>query len=112
MQTAYCGVMLWSQAVKAAATTEAPRVREAMKGQSFQAPEGLLRIDPATQHAYKTPRVGQIRPDGQFEIVWTGARPEAPQPFPPSRPPSAWETLLKDLQQRWHGQWSAPREVR
>jgi urea transport system substrate-binding protein len=83
-----------------------------MKGETLRAPEGLLRIDSETQHSYKTPRLGQLGADGQFEIVWTAARPEAPQPFPHSRTREAWQALLNELHDRWHGQWSAPRETR
>jgi urea transport system substrate-binding protein len=108
MEAAYFGVKLWAKAVQRAGSIKPKSIREALHGQRLQAPEGEVRIDPVTQHTYKTPRIGQMQPDGQFEIVWTGAKPEAPEPFPKTRSRDAWKALLDDLQKRWNGDWSAP----
>ena len=86
------------------------KIREGMLGQKIAAPEGLVTIDPATQYAFKTPRVGVVDADGQFEVVWQAVRPEAPQPFPPSRSHEEWAAFLENLHTQWHGHWSAPIE--
>ncbi len=110
MEAAYVGVKLWAQAVEKAGSDEVTKIREAMLGQKFKAPEGMVTIDPATQHAFKTPRVGEIGADGQFDVVWQAVRPEAPQPFPPSRTRQEWTDFLDGLYKGWHGHWSAPSE--
>jgi urea transport system substrate-binding protein len=108
LEASYVGVHLWAQAVQAAGTADAAAVRRAMSGQRFQAPEGEVRVDPDTQHLWKTARVGRITSQGTVEIVWSSGEPICPVPFPPSRSRGQWEHFLTELQQRWGGQWVSP----
>jgi urea transport system substrate-binding protein len=108
MEAAYIGVKLWAAAVREANSLETRAVRQAMRGLRLSSPAGEVRIDPATQHAYKTPRIGRIAQDGQFEIVWTADNPVAPEPYPAERSAEAWRAVLHDLQRSWYGQWAAP----
>lgn len=109
MEAAYIGVHLWAQAVREAGSVEPKAVRRAMLNQRLTAPEGEVRIDPDTQHCFKTPRVGQIQADGQFRIVWTAPAPIAPEPYPPGRTAEDWKAFLHDLYSGWGNQWAAPR---
>ena len=79
-----------------------------MLEQSMQSPGGLVSIDAQTQHLFKTPRIGKIRRDGQFDIEWVDVKPQAPMPYPESRSPEQWNTLLEELYSGWGGRWSAP----
>jgi urea transport system substrate-binding protein len=108
METAYVGVKLWAAAVNEAQSDRPDEIRRAMLNQRLEAPEGEVRIDAATQHAFKTPRIGKILNDGQFEVVWTATRPELPQPFPPSRTGEQWKAFLDDLYHGWGNRWEAP----
>jgi urea transport system substrate-binding protein len=108
MEAAYFGVKLWAQAVNEAQSIERSEVRRAMRNQRMRAPEGDVRIDSATQHTFKTPRIGRVQEDGQFEIVWTAAKPEPPAPYPPTRTSEQWRGLLHDLYTGWGNQWAAP----
>ncbi|MEX0717460.1 MAG: transporter substrate-binding protein [Planctomycetaceae bacterium] len=108
MESAYAGVMLWAQAVRETDGIEPRRVRRAMLSQRFESPGGEIRLDADTQHAHKTPRVGRIGSDGEFEIVWSAAAPVRPDPFPDTRTAADWLALLHDLHTGWGGQWSAP----
>ena len=108
MEAAYFGVQLWAQAVRDAGTTDVKVVRRAMLDQSFAAPEGIVYIDPETQHTWKTVRVGRIRPNGQFTIVWASDHPIRPIPFPSYRSPLDWEKFLNQLYSQWGGRWAAP----
>jgi len=108
MEASYFGIKLWAQAVAAAESTDVNDIRRAMRNQRLKAPHGEVRIDPATQHTFKTARIGRVKPDGQFEVVWTAARPEAPMPYPASRTTAEWRALLHDLYTGWGDQWSAP----
>jgi len=110
MEAAYLGVKLWAQAVEAGESTDPSQIRREMRNQRYTAPEGHVRIDPATQHTYKTPRIGQVKPDGQFEIVWTAIKPVAPVPYPPTRTTEQWKALLHDLYSGWNNEWAAPAE--
>ncbi|HEX6986607.1 MAG TPA: transporter substrate-binding protein, partial [Planctomycetaceae bacterium] len=108
MEAAYVGVKLWAQAVAAAETFEPPLVRQAIRNQRLDAPEGHVRVDPASQHLYKTPRIGRIGDDGRFAVVWSAAAPVAPEPYPATRKAEEWRAVLRDLQREWGGQWAAP----
>jgi urea transport system substrate-binding protein len=108
MEAAYCGVFIWANAVKQAGAPDPEGVLQAVGGQTFDGPGGTIRIDPDNQHAWKTARLGKIRPDGQFEIVYTSPQAIRPQPFPPTRTRRAWELLLNSLYLEWGNQWAAP----
>ena len=108
MEAAYCAVKLWAQAVEEAGTENTDAVRKTILDQSMAAPEGVILIDPETQHAWRPVRVGRIRADGQFDIVWDSHRPVRPQPFPISRTPAEWERFLDGLRAGWGGHWAAP----
>lgn len=108
MVAAYDGVMLWAKAVNDAQSLEPKKIRRAMLTQRFDGPDGEVRLDPDTQHCYKTPRIGQVEADGQFKIVWTAPAPIEPEPYPPTRTAEEWHAFLHDLYTSWGGAWSAP----
>ena len=68
----------------------------------------MIYIDPENRHAWKTVRIGRIRPDGQFQVVWSSEYPIRPVPYPPQRTVQAWEDLLKQLHTSWGGRWVKP----
>jgi urea transport system substrate-binding protein len=83
MESAYTAVHLWKEAVELAGTTEPAAVRAAFaKGIDFDAPGGTVSLDPRTQHLTKRCRVGRIRSDRQFDIVYEAPRLLTPDPFP------------------------------
>ena len=51
-----------------------------------------------------------MTPEGQFEIVWTAVKPEAPVPYPASRTVEEWTAFLQALYTGWNQSWSAPQE--
>ncbi|MGE3803621.1 MAG: transporter substrate-binding protein [Gemmataceae bacterium] len=108
MEAAYFGVHLWAQGVEKAGKTDPLAIRDAMKGEAFDAPEGKVRIDPETQHTYKIFRLGEIGPKGQFKIRLTSGSAEEPMPFPPGQSRAEWEALLLKLYKGWGGRWSNP----
>jgi urea transport system substrate-binding protein len=108
MQTAYVGALLWAQSVSAAGTSDPRLVRREMLSQRRATPAGPLRLDAATQHAYRQPRIGRLRSDGQFDIVWEAEQPLSPRPYPQSRSAQDWRALLHDLYTHWGEQWAAP----
>jgi urea transport system substrate-binding protein len=94
--------------VKQAGSLEVAAVRQVLADQRLAAPEGEVRIDPANYHLYKTPRIGQIDDDGQFDLVWKAVKPVAPEPFPDTRTEQQWKDFLSDLYHGWGDRWSAP----
>jgi urea transport system substrate-binding protein len=108
IEAAYFGVHLWAQAVQDAGTDDVQAVRKKLAGQSYPAPGGIVSIDPDSHHTWKTVRVGRIRDDGEFDILWTSQNPVRPVPFPDSKSRSQWETFLADLFQGWGESWANP----
>lgn len=56
------------QAVEDAGTFENSAVREALVGQTFDAPQGPVEVMP-NHHLAQTVRIGLIKPEGGFEIL-------------------------------------------
>lgn len=82
IEAAYFQVRAYAQAVERAGTDRPEEVRKALRGMILEAPEGLVRIDPRNQHTWKVARVGRIRADRQFDIVWSSDVPLRPEPYP------------------------------
>jgi ABC-type branched-subunit amino acid transport system substrate-binding protein len=108
MQTSHAAVHLWAKAVRAAGREDPGAVREAVKGLEYDAPQGPLRIDPATWHAVQFARVGRLDEAGNIMEVYESPQAVAPEPFPPSRGRDEWQAFLDGLHQRWGGRWSNP----
>ena len=84
MEATYLGIHLWAQAVAKAGTSDTNKVIAAMSGQSFTAPSGFtIKMDEKNHHLHKPVFVGEIRPDGQFNVVWKTSGPIKAQPWSP-----------------------------
>lgn len=108
IEAAYISVLLWAQGVQTADSDDVQAIRHAILGHDLNAPEGLVSVDRETQHTWRPVNIGKIRPDGQFEIIWSSHKSIRPQPFPLSRSRSDWEAYLKSLYEGWGGAWSNP----
>ena len=106
MEAGYFGVYIWAQAVKDARTHEVNKVRKAIPRQSFNVPGGMGYIDSKNNHTWKTVRIGKIRKDGQFDIVWSSEKPVRPNLFPVYRTRPEWNMVLEDLYVTWGGNWA------
>jgi urea transport system substrate-binding protein len=86
MEATYVGIHMWKQAVEKAASTDVDKVREAVVGQTFKAPCGFVLEMDANHHLHKPVMIGEIRPDGQFSVVWKTKEPIRAQPWSPFIP--------------------------
>ncbi|MBW4554589.1 MAG: urea ABC transporter substrate-binding protein [Trichormus sp. ATA11-4-KO1] len=80
MEAGYIAVYLWKQAVEKAGTTDLDKVRAAAYGQTIDAPEGQVTMS-ANHHISKVVRIGQVRQDGLFDIVYATPAPVEPVPW-------------------------------
>ncbi len=84
MEAAYVGVYMWKQAVEKAKSFDPDKVRVAMAGQTFKAPDGFtIEMDPKNHHLHKPVFIGEIKADGQFNVVWKTKGPIKAQPWSP-----------------------------
>ncbi|MBB5872380.1 urea transport system substrate-binding protein [Allocatelliglobosispora scoriae] len=81
MEAAYVSVYLWKAMVEKAKSFDVEKVKAASDGITFDAPEGLVTIDGATQHISKTARIGKIGADGLITEVWNSGQPVKPDPY-------------------------------
>jgi len=70
MEATYIGFKMWSQAVMQAGTTDVDAVRQAMYGQKVKAPSGFTAVMNTNHHLSKPVMIGEVRADGQFDVVW------------------------------------------
>lgn len=108
MEAAYVGTQLWGQAVERAGTASSHAVSHAILGQSLAAPEGMVYVDTGNRHLWKSVRIGRARSDGQFDILWDSGKPVRPEPYPITRPRSAWSAYLVELYEGWNEEWVKP----
>ena len=84
MEATYVGIHMWKQAVEKAKSTDVDKVIPAVGGQSFAAPSGYtLKMDETNHHLWKPVMIGEIKADGQFNVVWKTKGPIRAQPWSP-----------------------------
>jgi urea transport system substrate-binding protein len=86
MEATYIGFKMWAQAVTQAGSTEVNAVRQAMYGQTVKAPSGFTAVMNTNHHLSKPVMIGEIQPNGQFDVVWqtkTAIKADAWSPFLP-----------------------------
>ncbi len=87
MEATYIGFHMWAQAVTKAKSTDTDKVIAAMAGQTFTAPSGITsKMDEKNHHLHKSVFIGEIKADGQFNVVWKTPGPVKAQPWSPFIP--------------------------
>ena len=82
MEATYIGIHMWAQAVAKAKTTDVDKVRVAMYGQTFKAPGGFIStMDKENHHLHKPVFIGEVKADGQFNVVWKTKGPVVADPW-------------------------------
>ncbi|HQS59066.1 MAG TPA: ABC transporter substrate-binding protein [Gallionellaceae bacterium] len=94
MEASYTGMKLWLQAAREAGSAAPVDVQRTILRQTLNAPVGMVAIDADSRHLWKTPRIGKIGQDGQFDIVWDAGSAMEPAPFPGYRFRDEWLRLL------------------
>ncbi len=97
MEAAYIAIYLWKQAVEKAGSPELAKVRAAAYGQTIDAPEGKVTVN-ANHHISKIVRIGQVRDDGLFDIIYATPKPVEPIP---------WNQFVKETKE-FACDWSDP----
>jgi urea transport system substrate-binding protein len=82
MEATYIGVHMWAQAVTKAKSTDTDKVIAAMAGQTYKAPGGFMStMDKENHHLHKPVFIGEIKADGQFNVVWKTPGPVVADPW-------------------------------
>ena len=84
MEATYVGIYMWKQAVEKAKSTDTDKVIAAMAGQTFKAPSGFVaKMDEKNHHLHKPVFIGEVKADGQFNVVWKTPAPVKAKPWSP-----------------------------
>ena len=84
MEATYIGIHMWKQAVEKAKSTDVDKVIAAMGGQTFKAPSGFVaKMDEKNHHLHKPVFIGEVKADGQFNVVWKTKGPVRAAPWSP-----------------------------
>src|SRR5262249_10478549 len=87
MEASYIGIMMWKQAVEKAKSTDTDKVIAAMAGQTYTAPSGITsKMDKKNHHLHKAVFIGEVKADGQFNVVWKKPGPVKAHPCSPFTP--------------------------
>ncbi|MHA6907127.1 urea ABC transporter substrate-binding protein [Ralstonia pseudosolanacearum] len=86
MEATYVGIMMWKQAVEKAGSTDVDKVRKAMVSQQFKAPSGFMLAMNSNHHLSKPVMIGEVRGDGQFNVVWKTPTAIRAKPWSPYIP--------------------------
>jgi len=87
MEATYVGIHMWKQAVEKAKSFDVNKVIVATGGQTFKAPDGFtIKMDQRNHHLHKPVMIGEVKSDGQFNVVWKTSAPIRAQPWSPFIP--------------------------
>jgi urea transport system substrate-binding protein len=99
MEATYIGFKMWTQAVLQAGTTDVDAVREALIGQRVQNLTGSTAVMLPDHHLTKPVLIGEIRADGQFNVVSKTKEPV---------PGEAWASKYLDEDKGKVANWTFP----
>ena len=70
--------------IEKAKSTDVDKVIAAMAGQTFKAPSGFTAtMDAKNHHLHKPVFIGEVKADGQFNVVWKTPGPIKAKPWSP-----------------------------
>ncbi|WP_312893229.1 transporter substrate-binding domain-containing protein [Ancylobacter sonchi] len=80
-EASYIAMKLLILALADAGTDDVEAVKDAATRQHLLAPQGEVRIDPQTLHAYLTPRIGISTAAARFDVLVEAPGPVRPDPY-------------------------------
>lgn len=80
-EAAYFQVHIYARALEKAGSDDPDDLIRAVGGIEFQAPQGMVRIDPTTHHTELWPRIGRVNAERNFDILWESPDRVKPDPY-------------------------------
>jgi Periplasmic binding protein domain len=81
VEAAYFQIHVFARALAEIDAMNTDLMRMLVLGSEFDAPQGVISIDPETNHTQLWTRIGRAGRDGQFEIVLETRGPSKPDPY-------------------------------
>lgn len=80
-EASYVAMKLLILSLAEAGTDDVEVVKQAVTRQHLLAPQGEVRVDPQTLHAYLTPRIGLSNKQSRFDLLFEAPGPVRPDPY-------------------------------
>lgn len=80
-EASYIAVHMLARSIRSAGTSDPDAVLRVLGSIAFDAPQGMVRIDPENRHSYLWPRIGRSRADGTFDILHSSNQLVPPDPY-------------------------------
>lgn len=80
-EAAYVQVHMFGEALKMAGRMDTETLRYELAGAEYNAPQGLVKIDPDNNHTFLYARIGKVSDHGEFSIEYTTHRSIKPDPY-------------------------------
>jgi ABC-type branched-subunit amino acid transport system substrate-binding protein len=80
-EASYNAVWLLALSSHAAASDHPSDIKAELPQQDLAAPQGKVRIDAETSHAYLTPRIGRSNARARFDLISEACSPVQPDPY-------------------------------
>lgn len=96
METTYNAVRLWATAVKELDDTDPQAINLIIHRLSLPGLTSIITMDATTRHAWRWVRIGQARPDGQFDTIQTLSKMVRPMPFPVYHHKNYWQQIIEN----------------
>jgi urea transport system substrate-binding protein len=77
----YTGLYLWKTAVEKAGSFDVEKVIAALSDMEIESPSGLVKMHHDNHHLSKKALIGEIKSDGQFDVVWETDALISPEPY-------------------------------
>ncbi len=97
MVAAYTGVKIWAKTVAKIKTIDPSSVMEALKGESYASPEGLVSVSTMNNHFWKKLYIAKLQGKPGFVKVYHQDMPIRPLPFPSYGTQYKWRNFLSNL---------------
>lgn len=97
-EAAYFQTHILANALRRAGSEEIAQLLPCILGSEFDAPQGLVRIDPSNHHTCLYPRIGMVDSRGQFKIVRQATRAVHPDPYMVTHSLGDWAAELSSLE--------------
>jgi len=97
-EASYFQLHIFANAYRLAGSDRIGEILPHILGSEFDAPQGLVKIDPSNHHTCLYPRIGRVDARGQFTIVRQATRAVSPDPYLVTHSLGDWMAKLDTLQ--------------
>ncbi len=80
-EATYFQMHMFANALRDTGTTDTDRLRAALQGADFEAPQGRVKIDPDNNHTYLQSRIGKVDEHGEYVVELEVGWPIKPDPY-------------------------------